>query len=59
MTKRLGTAAYPLSYKDDIIYELHVRTFKDSNPDGIGDFPSRIVLLLASTCRKRQVPFRS
>lgn len=26
-------------YKDAIIYELHVRTFFDSNADGIGDFP--------------------
>ena len=25
-------------YKDAIIYELHVRTFFDSNGDGIGDF---------------------
>ena len=28
----------PLWYKDAIIYELHVRTFHDSNADGIGDF---------------------
>jgi maltose alpha-D-glucosyltransferase / alpha-amylase len=26
-------------YKDAIIYELHVKTFYDSNNDGIGDFP--------------------
>ncbi|HTS31869.1 MAG TPA: maltose alpha-D-glucosyltransferase, partial [Bryobacteraceae bacterium] len=25
-------------YKDSIIYQLHVRTFYDSNSDGIGDF---------------------
>ena len=25
-------------YKDAIIYELHVKAFKDSNGDGIGDF---------------------
>lgn len=25
-------------YKDAIIYQLHVRTFRDSNNDGIGDF---------------------
>ncbi len=28
----------PLWYKDAIIYELHVKAFKDSNDDGIGDF---------------------
>jgi maltose alpha-D-glucosyltransferase/alpha-amylase len=28
----------PLWYKDAIKYELHVRTFFDSNNDGIGDF---------------------
>ncbi len=30
--------ADPLWYKDAIIYELHVKTFHDSNGDGIGDF---------------------
>jgi maltose alpha-D-glucosyltransferase/alpha-amylase len=39
MPKRLGSAADPLWYQDAIIYELHVRAFKDSNGDGIGDFP--------------------
>ena len=29
-------------YKDAIIYQLHVRTFCDSNNDGIGDFPGLI-----------------
>ena len=28
-----------LWYKDAIIYQLHVRSFCDSNDDGIGDFP--------------------
>jgi len=28
----------PLWYKDAIIYELHIRSFYDSNSDGIGDF---------------------
>ena len=28
----------PLWYKDAIIYELHVRTFADSDGDGVGDF---------------------
>jgi maltose alpha-D-glucosyltransferase/alpha-amylase len=38
MAKRPGSAADPLWYKDAIIYELHVKAFKDSNADGIGDF---------------------
>jgi len=42
MAKRPGSAADPLWYKDAIIYELHVRAFKDSNGDGIGDFPGLI-----------------
>jgi maltose alpha-D-glucosyltransferase/alpha-amylase len=29
----------PYWYKDAIIYEAHVRSFFDSNNDGIGDFP--------------------
>src|SRR6185295_19439675 len=29
----------PHWYKDAVIYEVHVRTFYDSNGDGIGDFP--------------------
>lgn len=28
----------PLWYKDAIIYEVHIKSFKDSNGDGIGDF---------------------
>src|SRR5277367_6747808 len=42
MPKKPGSAADPLWYKDAIIYELHVRAFKDSNGDGIGDFPGLI-----------------
>ncbi|MFP3939142.1 MAG: maltose alpha-D-glucosyltransferase [Thermoanaerobaculia bacterium] len=29
----------PLWYKDAVIYQVHVRTFQDSDDDGIGDFP--------------------
>ena len=29
-------------YKDAIIYQLHVKSFFDSNDDGIGDFPGLI-----------------
>ena len=28
----------PLWYKDAVIYQLHVKSFFDSNNDGIGDF---------------------
>jgi maltose alpha-D-glucosyltransferase/alpha-amylase len=42
MAKKPGSAADPLWFKDAIIYELHVRAFKDSNGDGIGDFPGLI-----------------
>ncbi|MFH2071188.1 MAG: maltose alpha-D-glucosyltransferase [Elusimicrobiota bacterium] len=31
-------SAEPCWYKDAIIYELHVKTFNDSDGDGIGDF---------------------
>ena len=34
--------ADPLWYKDAIIYELHVKTFHDSDGDGIGDFRGAI-----------------
>ncbi|GGE20802.1 trehalose synthase [Aureimonas endophytica] len=32
-------------YKDAIIYQLHVKTFADSNGDGIGDFPGLLAHL--------------
>lgn len=36
--RRRGSACDPRWYKDALIYELHVKTFFDSNADGIGDF---------------------
>lgn len=36
--KRVAYQPEPLWYKDAIIYEAHVKTFFDSNNDGIGDF---------------------
>jgi maltose alpha-D-glucosyltransferase/alpha-amylase len=42
MAKRPVSTGDPLLYKDAIIYGLHVRAFKDSNGDGIGDFPGLI-----------------
>ncbi|MCP8311356.1 MAG: maltose alpha-D-glucosyltransferase [Candidatus Methylarchaceae archaeon HK02M1] len=29
---------YPLWYKDEIIYELHIKAFYDGDGDGVGDF---------------------
>jgi len=36
---KAASTSDPLWFKDAIIYELHVRSFQDSNADGIGDFP--------------------
>ena len=35
----LPVMADPLWYKDAVIYQLHVKSFYDSNNDGVGDFP--------------------
>ena len=32
----------PLWYKDAVIYQLHIKSFFDSNNDGVGDFPGLI-----------------
>src|SRR5213596_3148444 len=37
-----NTSLDPLWYKDAVIYELHVKTFCDSDGDGIGDFRGSI-----------------
>src|SRR5881394_257860 len=37
-----GAEEDPLWYKDAIIYQLHIKSFFDSNNDGIGDFPGLI-----------------
>src|SRR5215831_15666393 len=34
-----STPREPLWYKDAVFYELRVRSFYDSNGDGVGDFP--------------------
>jgi maltose alpha-D-glucosyltransferase/alpha-amylase len=36
------TGADPLWYKDAVIYQVHVKSFFDSNNDGVGDFPGLI-----------------
>ncbi|MBJ9974022.1 maltose alpha-D-glucosyltransferase [Pseudomonas sp. S75] len=45
MAKRARPAAFsedPLWYKDAVIYQLHIKSFFDSNGDGIGDFAGLI-----------------
>jgi maltose alpha-D-glucosyltransferase/alpha-amylase len=37
--KRIELEDDPLWYKDAVIYQTHVKSFADSNGDGIGDFP--------------------
>ncbi len=41
-TSQLPVAQDALWYKDAIIYQLHVKSFFDSDNDGIGDFPGLI-----------------
>jgi len=38
IVRKAGSATDPLWYKDAIIYEVAVKSFYDSNNDGIGDF---------------------
>jgi len=42
MARQPGSAPDPLWYQDALIYELHVRAFRDSSGDGIGDFQGLI-----------------
>jgi maltose alpha-D-glucosyltransferase/alpha-amylase len=37
--RNLPVMADPLWYKDAVIYQLHLKSFYDSNNDGVGDFP--------------------
>ena len=37
-----GFMSNPLWYKDAILYELSVRSFSDSNADGVGDFAADV-----------------
>ncbi|WP_296246247.1 maltose alpha-D-glucosyltransferase [Pseudomonas sp. UBA4194] len=48
MAKKPRSQAFiddPLWYKDAVIYQVHVKSFFDSNNDGIGDFPGLIAKL--------------
>ncbi|CAH0321771.1 maltose alpha-D-glucosyltransferase [Pseudomonas brassicacearum] len=45
MAKKPRSATFikdPLWYKDAVIYQVHVKSYFDSNNDGIGDFPGLI-----------------
>ncbi len=47
-SKKRRPAAFindPLWYKDAVIYQVHVKSYFDSNNDGIGDFPGLIAKL--------------
>jgi maltose alpha-D-glucosyltransferase / alpha-amylase len=39
---QVATSPDQLWYKDAVIYQLHVKSFCDSNDDGVGDFPGLI-----------------
>jgi maltose alpha-D-glucosyltransferase / alpha-amylase len=41
-TQQAAATADQLWFKDAIIYQLHVKSFFDSNDDGVGDFPGLI-----------------
>ncbi|AZC26850.1 maltose alpha-D-glucosyltransferase [Pseudomonas sessilinigenes] len=48
MAKRTRPSTFiddPLWYKDAVIYQVHVKSYFDSNNDGIGDFPGLIAKL--------------
>jgi len=48
MAKKPNAATFikdPLWYKDAVIYQVHVKSYFDSNNDGIGDFPGLIAKL--------------
>ena len=53
---RRGSASDPQWYKDAVIYQLHVRSFSDSNNDGIGDFAGLIEKLDYLQEPRRLVP---
>jgi maltose alpha-D-glucosyltransferase/alpha-amylase len=40
--KPLAPPQDPLWYKDAVIYQVHIKSFFDSNNDGVGDFPGLI-----------------
>src|SRR5215470_10890868 len=42
VSRKPGSAADPLWFKDAVIYELHIRAFFDSNGDGVGDLPGLV-----------------
>lgn len=45
MADPIAAGDAPLWYKDAVIYQLHVKSFFDSNNDGIGDFPGLLAKL--------------
>ena len=55
-SKEEHAPAHPLWYKDAVFYELRVRSFYDSNGDGIGDFPGLTAKLALSSVAGRDLP---
>jgi maltose alpha-D-glucosyltransferase/alpha-amylase len=45
LARKMGFADDPLWYKDAIIYQVHVKSYFDSNNDGVGDFAGLIAKL--------------
>jgi len=43
--KKIHVTPDPCWYKDAVIYQLHIKSFFDSNNDGIGDIPGAIARL--------------
>jgi len=42
VTAQTPASGDPLWYKDAVIYQVHVKSFFDSNGDGVGDFPGLV-----------------
>ena len=45
MTQHNTTSQDPLWYKDAVVYQLHIKSFFDSDNDGVGDFKGLLAKL--------------